>query len=130
MQSSYQFHYGGQAAAAKGAAAATSSPTKSPGLKATGAAAPQSSSSMFVAKVDWGAGNAPATGGASGQAANSNAKAVPFGFGGPSGGASFGGGGASFGGPGAAASSFGGPGSSFGGPGAASNVATKPGFGS
>ena len=50
MYSSYQYHYGGQAAAAKGA---SDSPNKSPGKQPT-AAASSNQSSMFVPKVDWG----------------------------------------------------------------------------
>ena len=62
MQSSYQYHFGGQAAAARGAhdsPSKTGSPAKA--QAAQGAAA---ASSMFVPKVDWGSASNPPTGGA------------------------------------------------------------------
>ena len=115
MQSSYQYHYGGQAAAARGA---NESPNKNASAKAQGAQPAASTSSMFTAKVDWGSSN-----GNSGAAAAEPQRA-PYGFGGGS--VGFGGVGAtnaspvkskpSFGGPATgAAAAFGGSGPSFGG---------------
>ena len=144
MQSSYQYHFGGQAAAARNADSPNKSPQKSASISSAASQSQSGSSSMFVAKVDWGSSN-----GASGAAAANNH--VPFGFGGSA--VPFGGAGAtnaaakpSFGGPsaiGAAAASSGlglssqsssraSAAASFGGPSATSSgsaVAAQPSFG-
>ena len=111
MQSSYQYHFGGQAAAARNADSPSKSPQKSASINSAASQSQGGQSSMFVPKVDWGGANASGGAAAASGAAKQSNQHVPFGFGG--GGASFGGGGASFGGPsatnGAAKPSFGGP---------------------
>ena len=107
MQSSYQYHFGGQAAAAK-SAFQQDSPNKSPGVKAA-AASTSASSSMFTPKVDWGTG--PQGAAASNRSTNNP---VAYGFGGSS--VSFGGMGAINSGNPAVSSSSSQRGASFGGP--------------